>query len=97
MSKWHVREIKKGVFGELSKVQEELEEALDAQEQNQPVMLLFELTDIIGAVAGVAAKHGLSIDDLVAFSKLRTAVLLGDKKEDQKSGFIAGSPAKFVR
>ena len=76
MSEWHVRKIERGVYGELSKVREELEEAEDSIEQNQPVMLIFELSDIIGACGGVAAKYGLTLDDLVTFSKLRSRVLL---------------------
>lgn len=74
MSKWHKSKIVKGELGELSKVQEELEEALDAEEQGQTLMLLFELSDIIGACGLVAAKHGMSLDDLVKFSKLRSEV-----------------------
>lgn len=74
MSKWHVREIQKGQLGELSKVYEEYLEALDAQEQGQVLMLLFELSDIIGACGLVAAKHGMGLDDLVKFSKLRSEV-----------------------
>ena len=38
MSKWHKREIVKGVLGELSKIREELEEAEDAEEQKQILM-----------------------------------------------------------
>lgn len=43
--KFHKREITKGVLGELSKVREELEEAEDALEQGQELMLLIELSD----------------------------------------------------
>lgn len=81
MSKWHVRDIKKGVLGELSKIQEELEEAADAQEQGQILMLLFELSDIVGACGIMANKiSGLTLDDLVKFSKLRSEVAIADKK-----------------
>lgn len=78
MSKWHVRDIKKGTYGDLSKIQEELDEAVDAEEQGQKLMLFFELSDIIGAVGGVANKHGITLDDLVKFSKLRTEVLISE-------------------
>jgi phosphoribosyl-ATP pyrophosphohydrolase len=74
MSKWHKRVIIQGKLGELSKVEEELEEAFDAEERGQTLMLLFELSDIIGACGLVAAKYGLSLDDLVKFSKLRSEV-----------------------
>lgn len=82
MSKWHVKSITKGTYGELSKIREELEEAYDAKEQDQPLMLLFELADIIGATGGVAAKYGLSLDDLVKFAKLRSKVLIEEQSVD---------------
>ena len=77
MSKWHKKEISKGVLGELSKIREELEEAEDALEQDQILMLLFELSDICGAAGLVAEKltnGAFNIDELVKFSKLRTKV-----------------------
>lgn len=79
MSQWHKREISKGVFGELSKIKEELEEAYDSEEQGQTLMLMFELSDIIGACGGVASKYGLTLDDLVKFSKLRSEVAVASK------------------
>lgn len=74
MSKWHIREIAKGKLGELSKIREELEEAEDALEQDQILMLMFELSDIIGAAGKVGEKYGMDLDKLVAFSKLRSKV-----------------------
>lgn len=53
---FHKREIKKGVYGELSKIQEELDEVFDAEEQGQDLMLLIELSDMVGAIEGVALK-----------------------------------------
>lgn len=82
MSYFHEVEIEKGIYGELSKVQEELDEAKDAESQGQDLMLMIELADIIGAAAGVAEKYGMSLDQLVAFSKLRTEV--GIKEERDK-------------
>lgn len=55
---FHQKEIKKGVYGELSKIEEELNEAYDALEQGQDLMLLIELSDMIGAIEGVAKKYG---------------------------------------
>lgn len=83
MSKWHAREITKGTLGELSKIREELEEAEDAEEQGQILMLLFELADICGACGLVANKYGLSLDDLVKFSKLRTKVAIEEQLEKE--------------
>lgn len=72
--KFHQRTITKGIYGQLSKVREELEEAEDALEQRQPVMLLVELSDIVGACAGVAEQFNVTLDGLVAFAKLRSEV-----------------------
>lgn len=72
--KFHKNEISKGIYGELSKIQEELDEAYDALAQNQELMLLIELADIIGAVEGVSKKYGFSIEQLLAFARLRSEV-----------------------
>lgn len=66
--KWHKKEIKKGIYGELSKVEEELAEAKDALEQNNTLMYLIELSDIVGAVEGIIEKHGLSLEEIITFS-----------------------------
>jgi phosphoribosyl-ATP pyrophosphohydrolase len=76
---FHRNIITRGIYGEISKVREELEEAEDAIQQGQTLMLLVELADIIGACAGVAAKHGLSINDLVAFAQLRSKVAMEEE------------------
>lgn len=43
MSGYHISKIPRGKYGELSKVSEEILEAIDAQEQKNPVMVLLEL------------------------------------------------------
>lgn len=69
-SPFHVGKIRVGTYGELSKIQEELDEAVDAQEQGIDLMVLIELSDIIGAVAGVAEQqYGFTLDQLIAFSE----------------------------
>lgn len=72
---FHKRNIPKGEYGKLSKVREELEEAEDAEEQGINLLLLFELSDMIGAIGGVAESLGWDLDDLVAFAKLRSKVI----------------------
>lgn len=69
----HAREISRGVYGELSKVREELEEAEDAQEQGLDLMLFMELADIIGAVEGVAVKYGITLEQLLAWQRHRSS------------------------
>ena len=73
---FHKKNITKGIYGELSKIQEELDEAFEAQEQNQELMLLIELSDIIGAVEGVSKKYGFTIEQLLQFSRLRSRVAI---------------------
>jgi phosphoribosyl-ATP pyrophosphohydrolase len=72
--KWHNSEIEKGVHGELSKVLEEVLEAIDAEEQGLKVMIICELADIAAALSGVAKKYGLTMDDLIAFAEKRAQV-----------------------
>ena len=69
---YHVNHITQGQLGELSKVQEELEEALDAETQQSAVMVLVELSDMLGAVEAYLAKHhpSMSIKDLLTFSAI---------------------------
>jgi hypothetical protein len=91
MSKWHVNSIKKGKLGELSKIAEELEEAIDAEQQGQDLMLMFELSDICGACGKVAEKYGFNLKQLVKFSKLRSKVAetqneKKSKRKNRKSG-----------
>lgn len=74
LSPFHTQPIKKGQYGELSKIQEELDEAFDAEKQGIDLMLLIELSDIIGAVEGVAKKYNFTLDQLIQFSKVRKKV-----------------------
>ncbi len=100
MSDWHIRKIPKGTYGELSKITEELEEALDSEERGQILMLMFELSDIIGAAGGVAAKYGMKLDDLVTFSKLRSEIAIKDlelKKIEQASEKVSEIAQDFSR
>lgn len=78
---FHKREIQKGTYGELSKIQEELEEAFDAEEQGQDLMLLIELSDMIGAIEGVAKKYGFDLERLQKFAELRSQVAIEELEE----------------
>ncbi|RDJ35339.1 MAG: hypothetical protein DWQ19_11025 [Crenarchaeota archaeon] len=68
---YHINEIPRGEFGELSKIQEEVLEAIDSEKQNNRIMLLVELSDIIGAVSGYLEKHypNFKIDDLITMAE----------------------------
>lgn len=66
---YHKRQITKGVVGEFSKIQEEVEELTDAIEQDDKVMQICELTDLIGAIESFSNnKFNLTLEDLIKFS-----------------------------
>ena len=66
---YHKKEIAKGVLGEFSKIQEEMDELSDAIEQDDKIMQMCELSDLIGAIESFAStKFNLSLDDLIKFS-----------------------------
>lgn len=69
---YHIRPIAQGVLGELSKIQEELSEALDAEEQDCQVMVLVELSDVVGAIELYLEKHhpNLKLEDLQKMSQI---------------------------
>lgn len=65
MSGYHTISIMRGEFGEFSKIIEEAIEAEDAYKTNNPVMLLQELSDLLGAIEGfTVAKYNITLDDL---------------------------------
>lgn len=68
---YHKRKIKKGQFGEFSKIEEEIEELFDAVDQECKMLILCELCDLIGSIEGyVDKKFNLSLEDLVKFSRM---------------------------
>lgn len=58
---YHVNDIPRGEVGEISKIVEEALEAADAEEQNADIMILVELSDLIGAVKAYLAQHHSSV------------------------------------
>lgn len=69
---YHTHDIPKGVFGELSKITEELHELIDADAQDARLMVLLELSDIYGAIEGYLAKHhpSINMEDLKYMSSI---------------------------
>jgi hypothetical protein len=66
---YHSRPIAKGVYGEVSKIREELEELEDSEELGVKIMAMCELSDLYGALQEFAKrKYGLSMDDLKKMS-----------------------------
>ena len=66
---YHKREINKGVLGEPSKIQEELDELNDALEQGNRIMALVELSDIYGALSALAEKLGTNMNEIEIMHK----------------------------
>ena len=69
---YHIAEITKGVFGEISKINEEAQELTDAVAQGVGIMVLMELSDLYGAMEGFLKKHhpGTTMDDIKKMSQI---------------------------
>ncbi len=76
---YHLKEIQKGTLGEFSKIKEEFEELMDANEQKNSVLEICELADLLGAIEAYAKKWNLSLGDL------------NKMKESTKKAFEDGS------
>jgi hypothetical protein len=80
---YHTRPIQKGTLGEISKIQEEVDELADAAAQGVKIMELVELSDLLGAVEKYLERHheGTTMDDLMAMSAVtRRAFESGSRK-----------------
>ena len=62
---YHNKIIPKGVLGEFSKIREEFLEAENAIEQDNKVMILIELSDLLGAIEQYTAKYNITLEDLI--------------------------------
>lgn len=69
---YHIKTIKRGKLGETSKIQEELDELIDAEQQNCKILALCELSDLIGSIESYLELHfpEITIADLVQMSNL---------------------------
>jgi len=68
---YHTKPIKKGEMGAFSKVEEEIEELLDAAKQGVHSLIICEMSDLIGAIEAFAEKrYNLSLYDLIKFKDL---------------------------
>lgn len=80
---YHLREFDRGVYGESSKILEEVLELQDAEEQNARIMGLHELSDILGAIYGYLRKHypDMKFEDLITMANItRRAFESGHRK-----------------
>lgn len=65
---YHKRKIEKGEYGEFSKIKEEFQELEDAVEQGDTILVLCELSDMIGAIEKYIGRWNLDLDSLKSFS-----------------------------
>ena len=66
---YHLRTIEtQGVFGETSKIREELEELEEAIEQQNPILAMVEMADLYGALEAVAKRFCVSMSDIAKMS-----------------------------
>ncbi len=67
---YHRKVIPKRPYGTLGKIEEELEELRDAEEQGNKILVLCELADLVGAIEGYleTSVPGLTLQDLITMS-----------------------------
>lgn len=85
MPGYHLTDIARGKIGELSKVLEEVNEAIDAEKQGVKLMVLIELSDLYGAIQAYLEKHApdTTMEDLSAMSVVtRRAFAAGHRKSN---------------
>lgn len=83
---YHITEITPGIFGEASKIREELDEFEDALEQGCKVMALVELSDMIGAIRAYLIQNhpSIGIHDLIDMSHItERAFANGNRKSKE--------------
>ena len=82
-SGYHLSPIPKGTYGDLDKVYEEVAELKDAEAQGNRLMVLMELSDMMGAVRGFLEQHHpeMSLTDLIIMADAtRRAFVTGARK-----------------
>ena len=77
---YHRNEIRKGVLGQASKIQEELDEYVDAEEQGAQILMHCELADLYGALESCAESHGLTMKDLRIMSDMTKSAFAEGKR-----------------
>lgn len=82
---YHITVIPRGVYGDSSKIVEELNEFLDAEEQGVSLMALQELSDIIGAIDGYLKHHhpSINLSDLVKMSEVTTRAFQSGQRQSK--------------
>lgn len=75
------------MYGEDSKIYEEVDEFADALDQGVAIMALVELSDLIGAIKGWLAKNhpSITLDDLVAMSAVTDRAFESGARKPKKA------------
>jgi len=83
---YHLKPIPKGKLGEFSKIQEEYRELKDAIEQESPVLVLVELSDLLGAIEAYSiSKHGITIQQLLKMTKSTSEAFAEGRRKNSES------------
>lgn len=77
---YHKSKIEKGILGEFSKIKEEFQELEDAVNQNEKLLILCELSDVIGAIEAFAEKYHFTLEDIIRFSNLTKSAFIEGKR-----------------
>lgn len=82
---YHLTKIKRGIVGEISKIQEELDELRDAAGRNK-ILELCELSDICAAIQRYIEKHhpGTTMEDLVGMGRLTISSFNEGERHESK-------------
>lgn len=78
---YHKNKIQKGKLGEFSKIKEEFFELQDAHEQNDKILILCELSDMIGSIEEYLKKWNMELIDLKKFSDKTKSAFKEGKRE----------------
>lgn len=83
---YHIAKINRGVFGEDSKIFEEVDEFADALDQGAQIMALVELSDLVGAIKGWLAKYhpSITLTDLDKMAEITQRVFESGHRESRE-------------
>lgn len=77
---YHIAPIGKGRFGEISKIQEELDELKDAAKQGSKILQMVELSDIYGAMEAYAEKIGTNMEEVQKMSAITKRAFVNGRR-----------------
>lgn len=78
---YHIAKIKKGKLGKFSKIREEYQELKDAHQQKNPILMLCELADLVGAIEAYSIKeYGINLQDIINMKNLTSSAFKEGKR-----------------